>query len=373
MVVNTRPARFVAVVLAAVLALVGMAACGGGEDPKKVVKETFSGNKRVASGKLNISLALKAEGARNLGGPIQVKLTGPFQSQGDKQLPKFDFDLSLAASGQTFRAGAVSTGNAGFLKFQGQAYSVPEQVFAQFKQGYERSQAQREGSKENPTFASLGVNPENWLKDPEDKGEEDVGGTKTIHVAAGVDVPKLLDDVNKILTRARGQLGNQGRQLPNQLTPAQRKAVEDAIKDVSFDVYTGKEDKTLRRMTVKLKFEVPENQRQSAQGLSGGELTFDLVIDDLNQPQTVNPPANPKPFDELTQSLRGALGGLAGAGAGSGAGGASGGTPPSGGGTATTPPAAGGDANAQRYLQCLQEAGGDVAKAQKCADLLNSG
>ena len=367
MVVNTRAARFVAVVLAALSALGSLAACGGGEDPNEVIKETFSGDKRVASGKLDVSLRLKTEGARNLGGPIQVKLTGPFQSQGDKRLPKFDFDLSLAASGQTFRAGAVSTGSSGFLKFQGQAYSVPEPVFAQFRQGYERSQAKREGSKENPTFASLGVNPETWLRDPKDEGEEDVGGTETIHVSAGVDVPKLLDDVNRILSRARGQLGNQGRQLPTQLTAQQRKAVQDAVEDVSFDVYSGKEDKTLRRMTVNLKFKVPEAQRQSAQGLSGGELTFDLAIDDLNESQTVNPPASPRPFDELTQALRGALGGLAGGGAGAGGGGGASG------GTTTAPPAAGGDENAQRYLQCLQEAGGDVAKAQKCADLLNNG
>lgn len=312
----------------------------------------------MASGKLQLALSLKTEGGRSASGTVDVKLTGPFQSQGDKQLPKFDFDLVLSAAGQTFRAGAVSTGSSGFLKFQGQAYSVPEQVFAQFKQGYERSQAQREGSRENQSFASLGVNPQRWLKDPKDEGEEDVGGVETTHVAAGVDVPKLLEDVNQILSRARGQLGGQGRQLPSQLTPQQRKAVQDAIKEVRFDVYTGKDDKTLRRMTIELKFEVPESQRQSAQGISGGELTFDLVISELNKPQTVNPPANPKPFDELTQALRGALGGL----------GLGGGTT-SGSGTATTP-GGGGDENAQAYLRCIQQAGGDVAKAQKCADLL---
>jgi hypothetical protein len=364
-VLNTRHARFVAVALVALLSLFGLAACGGGgEDPDKVLKDTFSGAKKVASGKLDLTLTLKAEGAPNLRGPVTVKLTGPFQSQGDKKLPKFDFDLALSASGQTFRAGAVSTGSSGFLKFQGQAYSVPERIFAQFKQGYERSQAQREGTKENQSFASLGVNPENWLKDPENEGEEDVGGVKTTHIASGVDLPKLLDDVNRILSRARGQLGAQGQQLPDQLTPQQRKAVQDAIEDVSFDVYTGKDDKTLRRMTIKVKFEIPEAQRQRAQGLSGGELTFDLVIDDLNKAQTVNPPASPRPFDELAQAARGALGGLGGLGGGGA----------SGGGTATTPPAAGGgDEKAQRYLQCLNEAGGDVAKAQKCADLLNGG
>ena len=362
---NTRAARFVAVALAGLLAVLGVVACGGGgEDPQKVLRETFGGNKRVASGKLDLVLTLKAEGSRNLGGPVTVKLTGPFQSQGAKQLPKFDFDLTLSASGQTFRAGAVSTGSSGFLKFQGQAYAVPERIFAQFKQGYERSQAEREGTAQNQSFASLGVNPLNWLRKPEDEGTEDAGGVETIHVSSSVNVPRLLDDVNRILARARGQLGGQAGQLPDRLTPQQRKSVQDAITDVSFDVYSGKDDKTLRRMTVGLKFKVPESQRASAQGITGGELTFDLVLNDLNKPQSVKPPSNPRPFDELTQAVRGALGGLGGAGA-------------TGGGTATTPPSGGaggsGDEKAQRYLQCLQQAGGDVAKAQKCADLLNNG
>jgi hypothetical protein len=377
-VLNTRLVRIVAVALVALLGALGVAACGdsgGGQDPNKVLKDTFSGGKKVTSGKVELLLALKTEGGRNLGGPIELKLTGPFQSQGPKQLPKFDFDLSLLAAGRSFKAGAVSVGSAGFLKFQGQAYSVPDQVFAQFKQGFERAQA-KGGTGQSQTFASLGVNPRDWLKDAKDQGEQDVGGTKTIHVSAGVDVPKLLDDVNKILSKARGQLGTQSQRLPTQLTPQQRKAVQDALQNVTFDLYTGKDDKILRRMTIKLKFKVPQAQQQRAQGLTGGELTFDLVLNDLNKPQTVNPPASPRPFSELTQAARGALGGL---GLGGTTGGSTGGstTTPGAGGTGTTPGtggtgSTGGDQAAQRYLQCLQQAAGDVAKAQKCAALLTT-
>lgn len=366
---NTRRPWFVSAVLAALVAALGLAACGGGgsgANVDQVLKETFSGNKKVRSGKVDLTLSIKAEGTRNLGGPIELKLTGPLQSQGPKQLPKFDFDLTLSASGQTFKAGAVSTGDAGFLKFQGQAYTVPAQIFAQFKQGFERAQAQKNGS-QNQSFASLGVNPKNWLKDPKDQGDADVGGAKTIHISAGVDVGKLLDDVNQILTRARGQLGGQAARLPTQITASQRQAVKDAVKEVSFDVYTGKDDKTLRRMKIKLKFKVSQKQQSKAQGLTGGEIAFDLVLNELNQPQTVNPPANPRPFTELTTALRGVLGGLGGLGG-------TGGTP---GATTTVPPpsggATGGDRNAQLYLQCLQQAGGDVAKAQKCAVLLKTG
>jgi hypothetical protein len=333
-----------------------------------VIEQTFSGNKKVTSGNVDLTLSFKAEASTQLDNqPITVKLSGPFQSQGSKQLPKFDFDLSLGLGpGRSFSAGAVSTSDKGFLKFQNQAYAVPEDVFAQFKQGYERSQRQQKGSQQNPSFASLGVDPSKWLEDPKDEGEADVAGTATNHVSAGVDVPKLLDDVNKILSRA-GQLGvSQAQQLPTQLTPQQRKAVEDAVEDASFDVYSGKDDNILRRLTVRLRFEVPENRRREAGGLAGGNLTFDVVLASLNQPQTIDAPANPGSFSELTQALRQALGGLGVGGGGGASGSGSGG---SSGGTGTT----GGDTRAQEYAKCIAEAGGDIAKAQQCQALLSGG
>jgi hypothetical protein len=124
-------------------------------------------------------------------------------------------------------------------------------------------------------------------------------------------------------------------------------------------VWTGSDDKTLRKLQVDL----------GIQGTGGrsGDLTFILEIDDLNQGQTINPPANAKPLSALTQQLNGL--GLGGALGGAGAGG-----------TATAPSgserlvrlrgSSAASAKLQRYTQCLQSAGGDAAKAQKCADLL---
>ena len=333
-----------------------LAACGGGEDPNKVLDQTLGGGHKVSSGRLDLTLSLKAQGVPQLQKPVTLKLTGPFQGQG-ASLPKFDFDLALSASGQSFAAGAVSTGDKGFLKFQGQSYAVPPNVFASFKQGYEQARSQqRQRNANNPSLSSFGVNPRDWLKDPKNEGDADVEGTKTTHISAQVDVGKLLTDVNKILQGARGRFLPQTTTLPSGITAQQRKTIESAIKSSSFEVYSGKDDHILRRLVVKLTFSVPQSARSQTSGLRGGDLGFDLTLAGLNQPQTISAPASARPFSELTSRLRSSLGGLAG-----GAAGATGGTAPSG--------ASG--AKAQQYLQCLQQAGGDVTKAQRCAALLN--
>jgi hypothetical protein len=350
----------VALALALVAALaVALTSCGGGGgDATKVLNQTFSGGKKVRSGQLNLTLRIDAKGTAQLGGPVTIKLTGPFQSQGAGTLPQFNFDLALNATGsRNFTAGAISTGNQGFLKLQGQAYQVPPNIFASFKQGYEQAQQQGRQKSQNRSLASFGVDPRQWLKDSKVEGDADVQGTTTTHVSAKVDVGKLLDDVNRILQKA-GQLNlAQGRTLPTAINPQQRQTLEKAIKDTRFDLFSGKDDHILRRILVKITFAVPQGARARTNGLSGGDLTFDLTLASLNQAQTVSAPASARPWAQLAGQLRSVLG--AGAAAGGGATG----------GSATTSP--GGNAKAQQYLQCLQQAGGDVSKAQKCAALLN--
>jgi hypothetical protein len=301
-----------------------------------------------------------------------VSLAGPFQSQGTNQIPKFDLDLKIGAQGQNFTAGAISTGDKGYIKLQGNTYAVSDQVFNSFKQGFQRSQAQQNGTKRNPSFSALGVNPKDWLKSPQNKGDTDVAGTTTIHIASGVDVSKLLDGISQLLSKA-GSLGvSQTQRLPTTLTAAQKKKVQDAIQDPTFDVYTGKSDKIVRRITINLKFKVPQSSQQRANGIKGGQIAIDVKLADLNQPQTITAPANAKPFSDLSSALRG-LGPL-GALSGAGGTGPTGGTGSTGtGSTGGTGSTSGSSAKIQAYAQCVQQAGSDVAKAQGCAKLLTPG
>jgi hypothetical protein len=347
----------------------GLAACGGGgsDDVDTILSETFGKGKEVKSGRLDLSLRLNAQGLQQVQGPIGLRLSGPFQSTKPTELPKFDFEAAIDAGGQQFKAGAVSTGEKGFVRFQDQAYDVGDQLYKTFKDGYaEQAKCNEEqGSGSGGSFAALGVRPARWLTAAEKAGSEKVGGTDTTHITGKVDVPRFLEDVNRILARANPQQSSDpcGTQQPKdgqpkqtgarQLTEAERKQIAAAIKDARVDIWTGEKDRTMRRMNVTLKFEVPEAERQKAGGLSAGDLRFDLTIGALNEKQTVKAPSGARPLEELTAALGGQLPqGTSGGGSSSGTG------------------AQQGAAGGSKYEQCLADAGQDVKKLQDCGQLV---
>ena len=351
--------RSLLLLLAALLALV-VAGCGGDSGSSassdtsvdELLKQTFSGEKKVDSGKLDLSLKIDVQGGSSqVQGPIALTLSGPFQTQGKGKLPKFDIDAAFEGAGQSLKAGVTSTGDKAFVNFQGTEYAVSDQVFQQFKAGYEQAQKQSADKGNQQSLATLGIDPRRWLTDAKNAGEAKVGDTDTIKITGGVDVNKLLDDVNTALEKARN-LGVQGSDsLPEKLTDKQKQQAADAIKDLSVEIYTGKEDTTLRRMVVNTTVEAPDNG-------GTGTLSLDFQLLDLNEDQSIEAPSGAKPFDQLL----GQLGGLGLGGAGSSGSGSSGSGSGSGGASAE---------DLKKYSDCVTAAGSDTAKAQKCADLLS--
>jgi hypothetical protein len=351
-------------VLLSLLAAVALAvaACGGGDsedqassssDVNELLTQTFTGSKQVKSGNLDVALKLEAQGGDSeLDGPISITLAGPFQAQEGGKLPKFHLDAAFDGAGQSIKAGATSTGEQGFLSFQGTDYVVDDQVFRQFKAGFEEAQKQGSGAG-NQSFASLGMDPRKWLTDPKNEGEAKVGDDDTIKITGGVDVAKLLDDVNNALEQASALgLGSAG-QVPEKLTEEQKRQVVEGVKDPRVEIYTGKDDTILRRMVVN--FGIDDKSSDTS-----GSVAFDISITDLNEDQDIAEPSDAKPFSDLL----GQLGGLGiGAGAPSSGSGSSGGS--------AAPSGAGSAEDLDKFSKCLNEAGDDADKARKCAELLS--
>lgn len=344
-----------------------LGACGGddssGEDVNAVLQETFDGTgKKVESGKLDLSVKLDLEGAgQGLDDPISIALSGPFENQGEGKVPRFDFNLNLDGGGQQFQAGAVSTGSAAYLTVSDQAYKVDDKTYEEFQQGYVKAQEESGKQDSGPSLKALGVDPRRWLENPKEVGTEEVGGTEAIHLTADVDVPRLLEDVNR-LVKSAGNLGVARDRVPDELTPNERARAAEALKSVKVDIWTGKDDKTLRKISLSLEIDVPENERKQA-GLSGGKVDLEYAIGDLNQPQKIEEPSNARPISELNTALRAlGLGGAGGSSSGSGSGGGQASTTPQGTSTTASP--------SQEYLDCLEQAGEDSAKVSECSKLL---
>jgi hypothetical protein len=337
------------------------AGCGGSDggdaSTATLLKDTFSGGKAVKSGKLDVSLGFEAQGLPTLTGPVAFKLSGPFASEGAGKLPKFDFDLDIAAGGQTIQAGAISLGDNGYLKFAGRAYTVDKALFDQFKNGYEQSQKAAKSKDAGPSFKALGVSPSAWLKDARKVGTTEVGGTSTFHITAGVNVARFLGDVNRLLAKARNLGGSTTQNVPQALSPAVQSTIERSVKRAQVDVYTGESDHALRRLALSVSLVVPKDAQESAGGLKSGELRFNLTIADLNNEQTIKAPSGARPLSDLQQALSSLQSNTGGLGATT--------TPSS-----TTPATSGAPTE---YLQCVQKAGTDIAKVQKCAALINGG
>jgi hypothetical protein len=328
------------------LALV-FSACGSSDESvDTLLAKTFGSNKSVKSGRVNAQVDANVQGVNGLNG-LRLRLNGPFESNGAGKLPKFDFTLGISASGQSFSAGGVSTGDKGWLRLNNQAYAVPADLFKRFQDAYASSTKQSgKNSKNTPTLAGLGVNPRSWLRNAHKVGTEDLNGTKVVHITAGLDVQHLLADVNRLLAKAGSAA--QTKQV-SKLTPAQQKEIQDAVRSASVDVFTGKDDDLLRRLDVRIGL-------QKSGQVQGGQLRFQLQLDAVNQGQTITAPKGAKPLSDLISSLQG------GAGTSGGSGSATPSTPA----PSTPAPSSG---SSSKYLQCVQQAGSDIAKMQACASL----
>jgi hypothetical protein len=320
----------------------GLASCGGGGDDRESVEnlldKAFSTPIHSADLKLDAQIELKGL----LADPIKLEAEGPFRTNEGK-LPSADIELRVGSGGgQTISSGVLTTGDRVFVKFQDVYYEQPR---AQVRKTNES--IARNSKKGGQSLSELGLDPRSWIADAKDKGDANAAGADTRHVSGTLDVERLMRNINDFVSKSASALGG-GRKSTPRLTAADIRELAQAVKNPSFDVYVGKNDDTIRRVS-------------GLGGLTGGSIVFTLELRNVNGNQKIEAPAHPRPLSKLTDSLGGALGAL-------------------GGGTATPDDSApddgsssedSADAEFQRYEDCLDKAKPqDTEQLQRCADLL---
>jgi len=326
--------------LLAVIAALTLAACGGddggsggggdGADARTLLEETATNTMDVRSGAVALALDVAADGES-----LDLRVDGAFEQVEGAEWPKFDFsaDASIPRSGN-FSVGAISTSDRLYVEVEDQAYEVPAELLAQMQRA---PRGEGIGGLTVP-----GLDLQSWIDDAEVAGEEEVGGADTYHVTGTVNVSQLLDSLDRVLAEAdrEGLSGVTGGQVPRSIPADARAEIEEAVRSAEIDVWTGKDDKILRKLEVDLAVE--------PRGDESGTISLVLELTDPNEPQTIEAPARTRPIDELLAGL-GALLGSSGLGDLGGA----------------APQEGAGD-----YARCITEAGADLEEAQKCADLL---
>lgn len=365
-----RPVATLGLVAVVAVTLAACASSNGGSDGSAttLLRQTFTGSHKINSGNLGFSVTVTPSGSSALKGPLTLSLAGPFQSVGSGKLPQSDFSLKLGTSGGAFSVALLSTGSKGYVTFQGQSYQLPKATFQRLESSFAQL-GSSPGSRGSSVLSRLGINPEHWLVNPQVVGNEAVEGADTTHVSAGINVPALLNDLNTFLTRA-SSVGAASGGLPNGISPSSRSHIATEIHNPRLDVWTGTADRTLRRLDLRLNLDVT-GQAAALLG-SSAALQLTMRYADLNQPQTITAPTTVLPYSQFQDKLKVLLAdlesGLTGGLSGGSTGGATGTT-----GAGGAASGSGSGSSYQRYAQCIQAAGQDVAKMQKCAPLLNGG
>jgi hypothetical protein len=329
------------------LAAWGIAACGGGggdrESPEDVLDRAFS--TPIHSADLKLEAKVELDGL--LADPITLDAEGPFRTNKDK-LPSADIELRVGSGGgQTISSGVLTTGDRVFVKFQDVYFEQPP-----WQVRRTNAAIARRGKQPGQSLSELGLDPRSWIAEAEDKGDTRAAGADTSHVSGTLDVEALMRNLNDFVGNSAAALGGKKKSTPR-LSSADIRELASAVHDPSFDVYVAKTDSTVRRVSARIEFNVPEEDRENLGGLKGGTITFSVELRNVNGNQEIEAPSHSRPLSKLTQSLGGALGAL---GAGSG-----------------TPDGSDSDED-QSYEKCLDKAKpGDTEQLQRCSDLLPSG
>jgi len=252
---------------AAFLAVGLLAGCGGGGgSAKDVLAKTAANLGKIRSGVLHVELLVTPHGKR-LGGPTGFRLDGPFSLSSGGPLPVARISYTQLASGRSATATVVSTGKKGYVQSAGKTYAFTPAQAAQL-----HAAAGQLGSSGSVSRVVL----DRWIRNPTLSDGGQVGGTDTDRVHADLDVVQTVNGLLR-LSRSAGV---------QQISGANADRLSKAVRSSSFDLYTGKKDRLLRRTTIDVAFAfaVPANLRRALGSLVGARIRFVLAVDRPNSP-----------------------------------------------------------------------------------------
>jgi len=262
--------------LAAVSAVSALASgCGSGPDARDLFDGALERSNPAKSGRLLLSLDGRNAQALGLPPRLLVSLRGSFRSAPSPP-PGYDMALLVATQDGRLRLRVIRYGSRSWLVVGENAYALAPGALKRLG-----------GGRAAPLSAgSFGLDPAAWLSDPEVDGEAELDGEKLVRIRATPDVPVLLGELDRLLGRA----GETGAGRIAGLPSVERRA--GSVESAEAVLLVGEGDRRLRRLTVEMELR------------GGGSLRFAYGVAQPGRQQIIGPPANPRPFSELTAALQ---------------------------------------------------------------------
>jgi hypothetical protein len=248
------------------------AGCGGSENAaRRELRETAQRLGEIHSGSL--TLRLLVIGTSGTKSRIGFDLRGPFELR-KNALPLASLRYTQYAGARQATATFVSNGTHAYALVSGKRVSLPSSAVAQIERA----------SSGLGIGGGNGLRIDSWLRDPKVSDGGTVGGASTDHISAKLDV---VNAANGLL----GLVRSLGRAAPT-ITGSNADQLRKAVKSSSIDVWTGKQDKLLRRLELKaqLGFDVPKELQRALGNVVGANIEFELAVANPNKPVHIKGP-----------------------------------------------------------------------------------
>ncbi|MFP5364863.1 MAG: hypothetical protein ACLGI5_19260 [Thermoleophilia bacterium] len=289
-----------------VIALVG---CGGGSDSddassaaksraanspevKKLLRQTFGPNPNATSGKLSGTVDLEVEGAPRYREPVQVTLSGPFSQSGNSPA-EANLSVGLRLRGGAIGGELVLIDDRVLIGLGSSAYTIPPSIAAPIRRPLSNT-SNGLGS----VMRVFGVDPRRWAKNPRIVGNEKVAGEDTIRGTAEIDTNRFFLDVARLARVLTSLRITEIVGLPREVDRADRVALSRSVKRATGNVWTGAEDKVLRKATFDMLLEPSARDRRRL-GFSSLSVKGELNVTEVGEPQEIESPRIAGTFDDL--------------------------------------------------------------------------
>lgn len=255
--------------LAAAVALLAAVGCGasGGGSAQEALRDTARKLDDITSAR--IDLRMTAQSASS--GPVGFRMRGPFALPERAGVPVADVELTELRGKQETTVKYVATGQDAYVVRDGKATKLSGSGGVTFDRGN--------------GLGSLRI--DGWLRDPKVSDGGDVGGTDTDKISAGLNVARAFDD----LGRLGEQLKTSALANLRPLDARAREQVEKAARDATIEVWTGKEDRLLRRLVVNVVLTAAGEVPEGLKALVPVTLSLTMDLAAVNQPVKVEAPA----------------------------------------------------------------------------------